>query len=225
MGFSTLVEFVGMGSPLFRGVMLLLLVGAVATLFIALERYYYFRRARVDFHDFMHGLFNVLKNNKVIEAVSVCDKTPGPVAAVLRSIVLRAGDGDAVLRQASTEAGTNEVGRMELRLRFLSAMVYLAPLLGLLGVLVALEQAFSGMNATSSRLPFDVLVPHLQMACLSAIAGLAVSIIAYAAYHYFLAALETVRLDMEKAAMEMINFLTVHKVVRESLPAEERKEP
>lgn len=224
MGLNNLVEFVGSSSPLFRGVILMLLAGAVATLFITLERYYHFRRARVDFHDFMHGLFNVLKNNKVIEAVSVCDRTPGPVAAVLRAIVLRAGEGDAALRQAATEAGTIEVGRMELRLRFLSAMVYLSPLLGLLGVLVAMEQAFSGMNATSSRLPFDVLVPHLQMACLAAIAGLGVSIIAYAAYHYFLAALEAVRLDMEKAAMETINFLTVHKVVRETLPVEERKE-
>jgi biopolymer transport protein ExbB len=224
MGLSTLVDFVGTGSPLFRGVVLVLLAGSVATLFITLERYYYFRRARVDFHDFMHGLFNILKNNKVIEAVSICDRTPGPVAAVLRSIVLRAGEGDPALRQAATEAGTIEVGRMELRLRFLSAMVYLAPLLGLLGVVVAMEQAFSGMNATSSRLPFDVLVPHLQMACLAAIAGLGVSIIAYAAYHYFLAVLESVRLDMEKASMETINFLLANKVVREALPAEERKE-
>lgn len=221
---TVFLSYIKMAGPAYQAVIWLLVACAFGTVFVSLERYYHFMRARSDIEDVLRGLFNVLKNKKVIEAVSVCDKTAGPVGAVLRSIILRAGAEETQLRKAAAEAGGIEMGRLEQRLRYLSFMVYFASMLGLLGVLVAMAQALpADSNVAQSRLPFDVLVPHLRMAIVAASAGLAVSIMNYAAFHYFLFALDHFRLDMEKASMEMINFLVLNQVRRDDSAAE-RKE-
>ena len=219
------LSYLKMASPLYQAVMWILLGCAIGTVFVSLERYYHYMRARADLNDVLPGLFNVLKNKKIIEAVSVCDKTAGPVAAVLRSIILRAGAEETQLRKAAAEAGGIEMGRLEQRLGYLAFTVYFASMLGLLGVLVAMAQALpADPSVAQSRLPLDVLVPHLRMGIVAASAGLAVSIMNYAAYHYFLFTLDHFRLDMEKASMEMINFLVLNRIRRDDPAAGSRKE-
>jgi len=97
--------------------MYLIALCSLAGLFIILERLFYYYRARVNVSDLLRGLYNVLKQNNVVEAISICDDTPGPVARVLRAALLHCNDGETALRRAVQEAGLAEVPRLEKRLK------------------------------------------------------------------------------------------------------------
>lgn len=187
-------------------------------LIISFERFYRFRRAKLELKSFLQGIFNVMKNNKTIEAVSICDKFLCPVSEVVRAMILAPKSENATLaKEAAEQVGEVEIGQLELGLRILSALVYIGALLGMIGVLGSLSLSFTGMTANAGRFPFEVLKPHLETACLMATSGMALTLLAYISYHYYLSKLDLIRLDMEKAAIEMSNFLVENNMTKEDV--------
>src|SRR6266516_8123534 len=130
------------------GVMLwlILLTSAVAVA-VFIERFLHFHRAQINSMEFLNGVRTVLKRDNVVEALSICDATPGPVARLVKTAILNRDNGRERVREAIEEAGLLEVPRLEEKLNLLATMAQLAPLLGLLGTMLSLIQAFTTMKS------------------------------------------------------------------------------
>src|SRR6266566_1956245 len=130
------------------GVMLwlILFISAVAVV-VFIERFLHFHRAQINSTEFLNGVRTVLKRDNVVEALSICDATPGPVARLVKTAILNRDHGRDRVREALEEAGLTEVPRLEEKLNLLATIAQLAPLLGLLGTVLGFMETFHGMQA------------------------------------------------------------------------------
>src|SRR2546430_15343279 len=124
---------------------LLMMMGAVVIV-VFIERLLHYHRAQINSTEFLSGVRTVLKRENVVEALSICDATPGPVARLVRTAILNREGGRERVREALEEAGLAEVPRLEQRLNLLATIAQLAPLLGLLGTVLGFIQIFSDME-------------------------------------------------------------------------------
>src|SRR6266704_3169108 len=125
------------------GVMLwlILLTSAVAVA-VFIERFLHFHRAQINSMEFLNGVRTVLKRDNVVEALSICDATPGPVSRLVKTAILTRDQGRDRVKEAIEEAGLIEVPRLEEKLNLLATIVQLAPLLGLLGTVLGFMRVF-----------------------------------------------------------------------------------
>ena len=193
-------------------IMFLIMICAVIACIIIIERLFSFHRAQIDVHEFIHGLFNVLKRKNIVEAVTICDETPGPAAHVLRAAILRYDQDEKSLRQAVEEASLAEVPRMEKNMKILGTIAQIAPLLGLLGTVVGMIGLFQEMEQAGALVDTSQLARHIWRALLTTAAGMSVAIPVYGFHNLLVARIEALLLDMDKAASEMIYFLTSNKI-------------
>src|SRR5258706_8227174 len=124
---------------------LILLISAVAVA-VFIERFLHFHRAQINSTEFINGVRTVLKRDNVVEAISICDATPGPVARLVKTAILNRDHGRERVREALEEAGLSEVPRLEDKLNLLATIAQIAPVLGLLGTVVGLIKLFQAMQ-------------------------------------------------------------------------------
>ena len=123
----------------------ILLVSAVAVV-VFIERFLHFHRAQINSTEFLNGVRTVLKRDNVVEALSICDATPGPVARLVKTAILNRDHGRERVREALEEAGLAEVPRLEEKLNLLATIAQFAPLLGLLGTVLGFILIFAAMQ-------------------------------------------------------------------------------
>src|SRR5436190_12814807 len=121
---------------------LILLISATAVA-VFIERFLHFHRAQINSIEFLNGVRTVLKRDNVVEALSICDATPGPVARLVKPAILNRDHGRERVREALEEAGLAEVPRLEEKLNLLATIAQIAPLLGLLGTVLGFIKVFS----------------------------------------------------------------------------------
>src|SRR5213596_2135530 len=109
---------------------LILLASAVAVV-VFIERVLHYHRAQINSTEFLNGVRNVLKRDNVVEAISICDATPGPVARLVKVAILNRERGREGMREALEEAGLVEVPRLEEKLSIVGTIAQIAPLMGL----------------------------------------------------------------------------------------------
>jgi biopolymer transport protein ExbB len=186
---------------------LILLTSAVAVL-VFIERFLHCHRAQINSTEFLNGVRTVLKRNNVVEALSICDATPGPVARLVKTAILNRDHGRERVREALEEAGLAEVPRLEEKLNLLATIAQLAPLLGLLGTVLGFIQTFYAMQQKGFNAHVGDLSNGIWQALICAAAGLAVAIPAHAGYNYLVSRVNSIVLDMERAATEIVNIVT-----------------
>src|SRR5436853_3963621 len=125
---------------------LILLTSAVAVI-VFIERFLHCHRAQINSTEFLNGVRTVLKRDNVVEALSICDATPGPVARLVKTAIINRDHGRDRVREALEEAGLAEVPRLEEKLNLLATIAQLAPLLGLLGTMLGFIKTFMDMRA------------------------------------------------------------------------------
>ena len=192
------------GGPVF---FLILLAGAVAIV-VFVERFFYCHRAQINSTEFLNGVRNVLRRDNVVEAISICDATPGPVAHLVKTAILNRDNGRDRVRESLEEAGLVEVPRLEERLNLLATIAQLAPLLGLFGTVIGLMKTFDLILGKGSTAHAGDVADGVWAAMICCAAGLAVSIPAHAAYNYLVSRVNSIVLDMERAATEIVNIVT-----------------
>ena len=205
-------------------VMVLILICSIIGLFIIIERLLHLHRAQINVPEFLHGLTNVLKRNNVVEALAICDETPGPVAHVLRAAILRCDQDEASLRHAVEEASLSEVPRLEKNLKVLATIAHITPLLGLLGTVLGMIGLFQTMEEMGPLVATSDLANHIWRALLTTAAGLTVAIPTHSFYNFLVGKVSGLCLDMDKATTEMIYFLTHANLQLENMPMTERLE-
>jgi biopolymer transport protein ExbB len=196
------------GGPVF---LLILLAGAVAIV-VFIERFFHCHRAQINSTEFLNGVRNVLRRDNVVEAISICDATPGPVARLVKTAILNRDNGRERVRESLEEAGLAEVPRLEEKLNLLATIAQLAPLLGLFGTVLGLMSTFLELQKLGPTAHAGDLSEGIQKALIFCAAGLAVSIPAHAAYNYLVSRVNSIVLDMERAATEIVNIVTDNSV-------------
>jgi len=189
-------------------VLYVILFSSAVAVAVFIERFLHCHRAQINSSEFLNGVRTVLKRDNVVEALSICDATPGPVARLVKTAILNRDHGRERVREALEEAGLAEVPRLEEKLNLLATIAQLAPLLGLLGTVLGFIQTFMAMQQDGLYAHVGQLSKGVSQALICAAAGLAVAIPAHAAYNYLVSRVNAIVLDMERAATEIVNIVT-----------------
>jgi biopolymer transport protein ExbB len=198
-----LPQFLSHGGPT-----IWLIVGCSAVAIVVfIERLLHYHRAQINSTEFLSGVRNVLRRDNVVEALSICDATPGPVARLVKVAILSRERGREGVREALEEAGLVEVPPLEEKLNLLATIAQITPLLGLLGTVLGFIKVFSALQAQGTLAHMEALSGGIWQALISTAAGLAVAIPCYAAYNYLVSRVNAIVLDMEKSATEIVNIV------------------
>jgi biopolymer transport protein ExbB len=192
-------------------VMYLIMILSVIAFGIVLERIYNFNKARIDSQKFMDEIVKHLKRNKIIEAIEMCNQTPGPIAHIIKAGILKHDRSKPEIREAIDEAAQLEIPRLEKHLPIIATIAHIAPLLGLLGTVSGMIKAFQIIQAKALTMtpvnPGD-LSGGIWEALLATLAGLAVAIPTYVAYNYLVNQVDNLVYDMERSATDLVNLLS-----------------
>jgi len=185
---------------------LLVLLGLVAVV-IFIERALFLHRGQIRSTEFLDGIKNLLRKNRLMEALTLCEETPGPVAKVVKAGLRHATDDEMALRFALQEAALVEIPILERRINALAAIAQIAPLFGLLGTLFGMIETFRQFNQGGNYATPVVLAGGMWEALLTAAAGLVVAIPAHLARHFLAGRVRALVQDMEWAGNELMRFL------------------
>jgi biopolymer transport protein ExbB len=189
----------------------LILIAAAVAIVVFIERVLFCHRSQINSAEFLNGVRNVLKRDNVVEAISICDATPGPVARLVKIAILNRDHGRERLREAVEEAGLTEVPLLEEHLNLLATIAQLAPLLGLLGTILGFMDTFHGLQQSGLYAHISggkgSLAEGIWKALICAAAGIAVAIPVHAGYNYLVSRINKIVLDMERAAAEIVNIV------------------
>ena len=196
-------ELLRQGGPM---VWVLLLVSAFGVTAF-LERLLYYHRAQINASEFMAGVRTVLKNDNVVEAVAICDATPGPVARMAKLGILNREQTHDRLKELLDDHSRAEVPRLEKRLNMLGTIAQIAPLLGLLGTVLGFIQIFQGVWLKGNWVLANDLAGGIWQGLVCMALGLAIAIPCTIAFNYLVGRKDDIALDIEKSNAELLNIL------------------
>lgn len=204
------------GGPMMWVLLAMGLIGVV--LFV--ERTLYLHRGQIRSTAFVNGIKNILAKRRIVEALTVCEETPGPVAAVVKAALLHADDEADRMRFHVQEAAVIELPALERRLGAIAAIAQVAPLVGLLGTVLGMTTTFLAFErdyATAS-----VLANGMWQALLATGGSLMLAIPAHLAYHFLTGRVRAIVRDVEWAGNEIMRYLLTE-YRQELSPVEEEK--
>jgi biopolymer transport protein ExbB len=184
------------------------MAASAVALAVFLERLLQYHREQINSTEFLNGVRNVLKRENVVEAVAICDATPGPVARLVKVAILNRERGREAVREALEDAGAWEVPRLEQKLNLLATIAQIAPLMGLLGTVLGFMNVFQVIQEAGLNAPVSQLSPGIWRVLICTAAGLAVAIPSYAGYNYLVGRVNAIVLDMEQVSGEILNIVT-----------------
>ena len=200
-------EMVQKGGPM----VYLIIISSILAFGVVIERVYNLNKARIDASRFMDDIVNILKRNKIIEAIEMCNATPGPIAHIIKAGILKHDRSKPEIREAVEEAAQLEIPRLEKHLPVLATIAHIAPLLGLVGTVTGMIKSFQVIQQKASAMvpvnPGD-LAGGIWEALLATLAGLAVAIPTYVAYNYLVSQVDNLVYDMEISATDLVNLLS-----------------
>ena len=193
------------------GPIIYILLGLLIISFaLFLERYLFYYKSHIDTHEFLRGIFNIARNNKITEAVAICDSKPYPVSAVVRAVITHFDRGEPKARHAADEAYMTELPKLRRGLKVLACLGNIAPVLGLLGTLLSLMSIFDKISQEGHFVPTTELAGDVKSALLTTALGLIVAMAVHLFSFVLAQKMENIVGDMEKGCEEMINFCLVH---------------
>jgi biopolymer transport protein ExbB len=192
----------------------LLLAGGFFALLVFLERLFNLHRAQIAPDDFLKGIYNILDRGNVVEAATLCEEAPGPVARLALAAVLHHDDTPENLARAIEDAGLEEIPRMEWGLGWLSSIARMAPLVGLLGTVLGLMEMLRAAKQAAPLVQSADLTGGLWSALVATALGLAIGILAYAGYNFLVSRVESILLDMERSASALLNYMRQRNAAR-----------
>lgn len=188
-------------------VMYPLIVVSVLCLIIFIERTLFLHKGKVGSEDFVSGIKNLVEKKSLIEALTLCEETPGPVARIVKSALLHYKDSSEQIRTAIQTAAIVEIPLLERRVGTLAALARVAPLLGFLGTLIAaLKTLYRLEELNSSSGEYSRL---LAEALTSSAFGIAIGIIATLGHHFLYGRVRALVHDFEWAGQTLYESLTI----------------
>jgi len=191
------------GGPMMWVVLLL----AIFLLVLFVERTLYLHRGQIRSKPFIEGIENTLEKRRIVEALTLCEETPGPVAAVVKAALLHAHEDTDKLRFAVQEAAIVEVPSLERRLGSIAAIGQVTPLVGLLGTTLGLISIFNAFMHSGQYATANALATGLWQALLVTAFALFVTACAHLATHFLSGRVRAIVRDVEWAGNEIMRYL------------------
>jgi len=188
-------------------VMVPLLACSLISLCVIIERLVVFQRALGDTASLMEGIRRRYLHGDAASALALCERSPGPVAAVLASGLREANvGGEGRVAQAMEEQAMAELPDLNRRLAVLDTIVTIAPLLGLLGTVWGMINSFHVLARTGVSRPTGITA-GIAEALIATATGLVIAIVSLIAYNYFTDRVKQVTSEIEMRSTQFLNFL------------------
>jgi biopolymer transport protein ExbB len=184
-----------------------LLFLAVLGLAVILERLFTLQRAHTNTRRLMSAIIQSLKSKGVDAAKDICMHTRGPIAAILHAGLTKVEKGPAAVEKAIANSGAIEMSFLQRGMPILSTVANIAPLLGFLGTVSGMINAFEAI-AAAEQVSAKVVASGISEALITTMSGLVIAIPVQAAYNFFTARIDGFVIEMEESSVELIDALT-----------------
>ena len=195
------------GGPGFMGIVLLCLILGLA---FAIERIIYLNLATTNTKKLADSVEEALKSGGVDSAKEVCRNTKGPVASIYYQGLDRANEGVDAAEKAVVAYGGVQMGQLEKNVSWISLFIAIAPMLGFMGTVIGMIDAFDKIQAAGDMNP-SLVAGGIKIALLTTVFGLIVAIILQIFYNYIIAKIDSIVNSMEDASITLIDMLVEHK--------------
>jgi biopolymer transport protein ExbB len=195
------------GGPGFMGIVLVCLILGLA---IAIERIIYLNLATTNTQKLTSGVEEAIASGGVESAKELCRNTKGPVASIFYQGLDRANEGVESAEKAVIAYGGVQMGQLEKNVSWISLFIALAPMLGFMGTVIGMIQAFDKIEAAGDMQP-SLVAGGIKVALLTTVFGLIVAIILQIFYNYIIAKIDSIVNDMEEASITLFDILSVNK--------------
>jgi biopolymer transport protein ExbB len=185
--------------------MWVLLALGLLTVLLALERVLFLHRGQIRATTFLEGIKNILAKRRLVEALTVCEETPGPVAAVVKAALLHAEADVATMRFHVQEAAIVELPALERRLGSIATIAQVAPMVGLLGTVLGMATTFLAFE--KDYMSASALATGMWQALLCTAGGLMLALPAHVAHHFLSGRVRSIVRDVEWAGNEIMRYL------------------
>ena len=187
--------------------MLVLLALSIIAFYIFGKKWWMIRQAsRID-KNFMNDIRDYIHEGKIKSALTLCEKYDSPVARLVQKGIERMGRPLADIQTAVENTGNLEVARLEKGLPFLATCAGGAPMVGFLGTVVGMIQAFFNMSQAGNNLDITMLSSGIYTAMVTTVGGLIVGILAYFGYNYLTNQISGLVFKMESATINFMDLL------------------
>jgi biopolymer transport protein ExbB len=188
-------------------VMIPIVLLSFVAVYIFFERWFAIKRAAGIDQNFMNRIKDYIIDGKVDAAKTLCQSTDNPVAKMIEKGISRIGRPLNDVNAAIENVGRLEVFKLERGLPTLASVAGGAPMIGFLGTVIGMVQAFHQMSTAGNNINVGQLSAGIYTALITTVAGLIVGIIAYFAYNVLVARVDKVINTMEASSTEFIDLL------------------
>tara|TARA_Y100000588_G_scaffold301790_1_gene323812 strand:- start:980 stop:1636 length:657 start_codon:yes stop_codon:yes gene_type:complete len=170
------------------------------------ERTTFFHKVQINASDFLDGIINLLKKNRFLEALTLCEETRGPVAALVRVALLQRNSSKQELQEAIQSVAMLEIPTLSKRQRLLGTVAGLSPMLGMLGSVLACLDSLQIIGSSATSANFN---PDFSSALLTTALGLSIGMLAYCGKEFLRSRVDSIIRDMEWSAHGIYSYLTL----------------
>jgi len=195
------------GSAGFMSTVLLALILGLA---LVIERIIYLNLATTNTRKLLEDVEASLKSGGVEAAKDVCRDTRGPVASIFYQGLMKYDEGLESVEKSIIAYGGVQMGKLEKGLSWISLFIALAPMLGFMGTVIGMIQAFDMIEKAGDISP-TVVASGIKVALLTTVFGLIVAIILQVFYNYLLSKIDSLVNDMEDSSISFMDILSENK--------------
>ena len=189
--------------------MLPILVCLVIGLAIAIERILFLTFSNINSKKFIAKVEDALNKNGIEAAKEVCRNTKGPIASIYYQGLDRYDQGLDAVEKAVVSYGSVQTGQMESGLSWSGLFIARSPMLGFMGTVVGMIDAFDQIQAAGDISP-TLVAGGIKVALLTTLLGLISAVILQLFYNYIVSKIDTLVNDMEDSSITLMDILTVY---------------
>ena len=193
--------------------MSLVLVCLILGLAFCIERIITLNVATTNTDALLARIDESLKEGDLEGAKEVCKSTPGPTASILYEGLKNAGDGPEAVEKAVVSYGSVQMGLLEKGLVWIALFIAIAPMLGFMGTVIGMIQAFDRIEAVGDLSP-SVVAGGIKVALLTTVFGLIVAIILQIFYNYIVSKVDSIVGKMEEASISLVEVMDNNNVFK-----------
>ena len=194
----------------FMSVILLCLILGLA---VAIERIITLNLSTTNTKKLLSRVEEALSTGGVEAAKDVCKNTRGPVASIFTQGLLRISEGIEMVEKSIISYGSVEMGRMEKGLVWISLFISLAPMLGFMGTVIGMIDAFDAIEAAGDISP-SLVAGGIKIALLTTVLGLIVAVILQLFYNYLVSKIDSLVNQMEDASISFVDTLVKYNLTQ-----------
>jgi biopolymer transport protein ExbB len=196
------------GGPFFMSFVLICFILGLA---LAIERIIYLNMSTTNKTKLLKNVEDALATGGIQAAKDVCRNTRGPIASIFYQGLERYDEGIDMVEKSVVSYGGVQMGMLEKGLSWISLFIALAPMLGFMGTVIGMIQAFDAIAAENNISP-GVVATGIKVALITTVAGLVVAMILQVFYNYILSKVDSIVSDMEDASISLVDMLLRYKV-------------